>query len=56
MSEKISGWESKPKWKTMEAGPHNNNALIDKVLKPLKEELINVLRILMKDVEKKVKR
>jgi len=56
MSGKIAGWDSKPRWKKVEAGPHNHNPLIDDILKPLQEELKEVLKIQLKDLEKRLRR
>ena len=55
MSDNTSGWDEKPQWKVVEANPNNpNNSLINDVLKPIKDELVNILRVSIKEIGKKV--
>ena len=51
---KGAGWD-KPSWKVMRADP-TNNPLIEDVLKPVQNELREVLKMELKDLAKKLRR
>ena len=55
MSENPKGWDSKPKWRVVEASPKNHNPLIEDILKPLQSELKEVLRVQLKEFSKKIR-
>ena len=56
-NDKLDGnWGGTPKWRRVQAGPHNHNPLIDDVLKPLHRELKEALKIQLKELNKKLRR
>lgn len=49
------GWVSS-KWKVVKASPNNHNPLIDDILKPVYEELKEVLKIELKALDRRIRR
>ena len=49
------GWGS-PKWKVVKASPKNHNPLIEDILKPVYEELKEVLKIELKALGRRIRR
>lgn len=48
--------DKKPYWKIVEAGTYNHNPLIDDILKPIQEELSEVVRLEINALEKIIRR
>ena len=52
---KSVGWDNGAKWRMVEASPENHNPLIEDVLKPLHREISKVLKMQLKELDKKVR-
>ena len=53
---KDTGWDGKPQWRVVEAGPHNHNPLIEDILIPLRDGLRQVLKLELKELDKRIRR